>query len=281
MPAYYLAPSLVQLRSEVNARWPGRDKASDGWIGDTSHAARKSDHNPDWAAGGIVRAIDVDKDGIDPLLLVAAACADPRTNYVIFNRRIYTRSYGFKPTTYTGANPHDKHVHVSIRHGATYEQDTSGWLGATATVSRPVTGAGGSIPTPTGALPGALTPEDDMFDDNDRRALQGIATFLEQTLRVPGQVGGYPQAIKNQGDAIEQKVGDVALFLEQHGRNPATGAGWGLTNNVAVQALEARVIALQTVVDRLAAGDGDPAAIRTAVEDALAGFTATLTITAD
>ena len=44
--AYTLAPSLVHARAEVNAGWPGRDKTSDGWIGDTAHQSTGSDHNP-------------------------------------------------------------------------------------------------------------------------------------------------------------------------------------------------------------------------------------------
>lgn len=58
----------VTLRDQVNKRWPSRDKASDGWIGDAAHAAREgwgtngrgSYHNPD--PNGIVHAIDLDED---------------------------------------------------------------------------------------------------------------------------------------------------------------------------------------------------------------------------
>lgn len=58
----------VTLRDQVNKRWPSRDKASDGWIGDSAHAAREgwgtngrgSYHNPD--PNGIVHAIDLDED---------------------------------------------------------------------------------------------------------------------------------------------------------------------------------------------------------------------------
>jgi hypothetical protein len=128
--SYYLAPSLVALRDEVNARWPGRSKASDGWIGDTSHSARKSDHNPDWDAGGVVRAIDVTKAGIDMGAFLAAVIGDPRVWYVIHDGHIYSRTYGWERRRYTGANKHTIHAHVSIRHGRAYETDTSRWLAA-------------------------------------------------------------------------------------------------------------------------------------------------------
>lgn len=111
-----LVPALVQLRAQINNRWPHRDKSSDGWVGDTAHAARVSDHNPD--SGGWVHAIDVDKDGVDPFGIVNAAIHDTRTNYVIFQGLIYSRAYKFRARTYTGTNRHDKHIHISVLHGA-------------------------------------------------------------------------------------------------------------------------------------------------------------------
>lgn len=111
--SYHLAPSLVSLRTETNSNWPKRDKGSDGWIGDTSHSARKSDHNPDYADGGIVRAIDVDKDGINVNAFLNATIFDKRTSYVIWNRRIWG---GTRWRKYEGSNGHTKHIHVSIKH---------------------------------------------------------------------------------------------------------------------------------------------------------------------
>ena len=121
---YFLAPALVKLRDEVNSRFPGRDKASDGWIGDASHQASKSDHNPCWSCSGkskgIVRALDIDisPDGRPRVdlrrRLLKILTEDSRVWYVISNGKIYSRTNGFAPRTYTGANGHFAHVHVSL-----------------------------------------------------------------------------------------------------------------------------------------------------------------------
>ncbi len=42
-----LSKAAIQLREQFDDSFPDRDRTSDGWIGDTRHAARKSDHNPD------------------------------------------------------------------------------------------------------------------------------------------------------------------------------------------------------------------------------------------
>src|SRR5262249_36859977 len=52
-----LAKSLITLIDEVDAKYPDRDRSNDGTIGDTSHQARRSDHNPD--SEGVVRALDI------------------------------------------------------------------------------------------------------------------------------------------------------------------------------------------------------------------------------
>lgn len=131
----YLAPSLAQLRSEIDAAWPRRDRSSDGWIGDAAHASRRSDHNPN--ARGSVNALDIDKDGIPVDALRALLCADSRVNYVIFNRVIYSRVRDFHPAPYKGANPHDKHLHVSILQTRTAERDARPW--GIASTTRPTT----------------------------------------------------------------------------------------------------------------------------------------------
>jgi len=147
---YYLAASLAALRSEANTRYPGRDKTSDGWIGDTSHAARASDHNPDRSRAakarrveGIVRAYDLDEDldgtradhGAELQFLVnhIVAARDPRVAYLIYEGRIW-RSYAkpgipaWTPAHYSGINDHLHHLHVSILHTAAAENDTRPWF---------------------------------------------------------------------------------------------------------------------------------------------------------
>lgn len=118
--AWRLAKGLEQLRDQVNAKWPGRSKASDGSIGDTGHSARKSDHNPD--SRGVVHAIDLTHDprnGFDSYKFADMLLAkqDPRISYIISNRRIGSGPSGIDPghwRSYNGANPHDHHVHISI-----------------------------------------------------------------------------------------------------------------------------------------------------------------------
>lgn len=144
----FLAANLATLRQEINARWPGRDKSSDGWIGDAAHQQRKSDHNPD--SNGMVHAIDVDKDGIDPNFLVKRAIQNPTVRYVIFNRTIWSRTHGFKPRKYTGDNPHTKHVHISGLRGAQFEGNRSSWGIASGSVAPPPV----PVPVPLPPKPG-------------------------------------------------------------------------------------------------------------------------------
>lgn len=120
---YRLCDAGLTLRAEINKRWPNRDKKSDGWIGDAAHASRSSDHNP-WvrkAGVGIVRAIDIDVDGVDMAYLMEhlrrlGESGDRRLSlngYLIFNERI--TAPGFRSwRAYTGSNPHTAHGHVSF-----------------------------------------------------------------------------------------------------------------------------------------------------------------------
>lgn len=115
--AWRLAKGLQRLLEEVNTSAPGRSKSSDGTIGDTAHASRPSDHNPD--SRGIVHALDITNDPLhgvvsQKLAEDLRASEDDRIKYIISNRRIWNPSVSPEWRAYTGSNPHDKHVHISI-----------------------------------------------------------------------------------------------------------------------------------------------------------------------
>lgn len=121
-----LVAAGVQLRKQVDKRWPRRDRKSDGWIGDPAHQARKSDHNPD--ARGWVHAIDIDADldKSDPRaaqrladqLVAYARSGKPgadRIKYVVFNDRIASGTYPATFWEWRGSGyGHKHHIHVSF-----------------------------------------------------------------------------------------------------------------------------------------------------------------------
>jgi peptidoglycan hydrolase-like protein with peptidoglycan-binding domain len=139
-----LCPAGIRLRSEINHRWPNRDHRSDGWIGDRAHAARKSDHNPN--GHGVVDALDIDTDGINVALLIALLIRHSSTHYVIYNRTIWSREYGFRPRRYTGVDPHVEHLHWSCLQSIAAENSTRPW-GIASIVVVPVVNP---TPPPTG-----------------------------------------------------------------------------------------------------------------------------------
>ncbi len=119
-----LSKSAIQLRGQIDDAFPGRDRTSDGWIGDTRHAARKSDHNPD--AQGWVRAIDIDRDLagkgrkpdvmpdlVDQIRLFAKS-GDKRISYIIFDGKIASSKKAWAWRPYDGINKHNHHAHVSF-----------------------------------------------------------------------------------------------------------------------------------------------------------------------
>lgn len=142
--AWRVARSLEKLLAQVNATYPGRSKASDGTIGDTLHASRTSDHNPN--AAGVVTAMDITHDpvhGLDSEKLANALLSsrDSRIKYIISNRKI-AASYKVGTTApwvwrpYSGTNAHNKHCHVSVSSDSSKYDDTSPWnlLGRTGVV---------------------------------------------------------------------------------------------------------------------------------------------------
>jgi hypothetical protein len=127
--AAFLVPCLVKLREEFNALAPGRDKGSDGWIGDPAHAARTSDHNP--RSDGAVLALDIDSTGPWPVPfgdLVESLRGDDRLEYLIWNGRIASHDRGWTWRDYAGSSdPHTGHAHFSARHDRTGNRSTARW----------------------------------------------------------------------------------------------------------------------------------------------------------
>lgn len=127
------AKSLDKLLEQVNAAAPGRSKLSDGWIGDSAHAATKSDHNPN--KFGVVQAIDITHDprgGLDSYALAAALVLgrDPRLKYIISNGWITSGAGGPSPWVrrpYSGSNPHSHHVHISVVDATLSYDDARPW----------------------------------------------------------------------------------------------------------------------------------------------------------
>lgn len=133
--SWRLAKAIDSLRAAVNAKWPKRSKVSDGTIGDAAHASRGSDHNP-WVTHdgvGVVTAIDITHDpagGLDSEALAEAlrATRDPRIKYIISNRKICSAlEQPWKWRTYTGKNPHNHHVHISVKADRALYDDGSPW----------------------------------------------------------------------------------------------------------------------------------------------------------
>lgn len=140
--AYRLAHSLEKLRGQINSMAPNRSKASDGWIGDSSHFATgsASDHNPWVKLGGtgIVTAYDFTHDpahGCDVMAIANAIVKsrDRRLKYLI-----YTGGAGGRPgilsstvspwTWRTRANDdHPHHLHISVDSNAADFDSVAPW----------------------------------------------------------------------------------------------------------------------------------------------------------
>lgn len=143
-----LVPCGVRLRSQIDALNPTRDRSSDGWIADAAHRLTSSDHNADETGNVPIRdpdrvnevhAIDVDETGPWPvdgtgrrwsvmtmvrqLIEDCRAGRERRIRYVIYERTIWSASWGWTAREYVGANPHDKHAHISFSYDAAHEAD--------------------------------------------------------------------------------------------------------------------------------------------------------------
>jgi hypothetical protein len=146
MADWVLIPCLKALFAEFDRIAPGRDRASDGSIGDAAHRRTVSDHNPD-ETGSVpihdadhvneVHAIDVDNNlresdltmekVVQFLLGRCRSGAERRLRYIIYNRRIWSASSGWVQKRYTGASAHTEHAHFSASYTSSLEASTASW----------------------------------------------------------------------------------------------------------------------------------------------------------
>jgi hypothetical protein len=145
-----VAQALLNLRDEVDKRFPDRDHASDGSIGNKAHQAKgdASDHNPfvkDSKGIGVVRAIDVDAgpglnpdkhhDAIGRTVAEAARQAGEDGHpalegggYVIFQGKIASPKSN-PPWSWRDfdGDPHKSHVHISVGLKPAAYDNKQGW----------------------------------------------------------------------------------------------------------------------------------------------------------
>lgn len=169
LTSWRVAPAAHAVLRQANIVAPDRDRSSDGTIGDPAHSSRSSDHNP--SSDGYVYAVDLtddDASGIDcrEIARQIVERRDRRVKYLISEGRMI-RSYpllkdgrvvtpAWTWTTYSGANGHFKHLHVSVL--AKWRNDASFWW----------------VPPAPAATP---TEEDDMaagfiFNDGEKTYLR-------------------------------------------------------------------------------------------------------------
>lgn len=115
-------PAAIAVLRQATAIFPLRMKASDGLLPSAAHIHQNpnSDHN-----GGY--AVDLTHDkiaGIDCADLFLKLQEDKRVKYLIFKGQIWSKEKG--TDNYTGPNPHNKHLHISIKDGC--GDDTSPWF---------------------------------------------------------------------------------------------------------------------------------------------------------
>jgi hypothetical protein len=170
-------------------------------MGDAAHQQRKSDHNDG-------NAFDLTHDpthGVDCNQLSRLVINDTRVTYVIWNRQIFNRaraSEGWRP--YTGANPHDHHMHVSI--SASARTTLSAWPWSS-------TGSLGPIPPapPLSWLNGWWK----VWDGNTYYYFFGPGGGVQYTKTPPANTTAPPHLAANHGRYIYTPPNQLVVMWNQ------------------------------------------------------------------
>jgi hypothetical protein len=118
-------PAAIAVLRQATALRPKRKKTSDGLLPSAAHmkASPNSDHNT-----GL--AVDLTHDpanGIDCVDIFEKLKQDKRVTYLIFQGKIWSEERAREGNRkYSGSNPHDKHLHISIKYK--YKDDKSKWF---------------------------------------------------------------------------------------------------------------------------------------------------------
>lgn len=157
MARKYLAKSLDNLFNEIDARWPDRDRRTDGWFTD-----QRETYGHNRTERGLCHAIDVDDDGIDEEFIMSNLYRGGDVLwYWIWDRKLYSRKRGFEPVPYTGPSAHTDHMHIEIHHTVKAEDYNGPW----------------------GIAPPPSTGDPDMaFDDTDKARLANLEQYAAALL---------------------------------------------------------------------------------------------------
>jgi len=118
-------PAAIAVLRQATAIVPLRMKASDGLLPSNAHLMQSptSDHNTGYA----VDLTHDPKNGIDCAEIFEKLKEDKRVKYLIFKGKIWSKEKSkLGNRRYTGSNPHNKHLHISIN--STMGADTSPWF---------------------------------------------------------------------------------------------------------------------------------------------------------
>jgi hypothetical protein len=118
-------PAAIAVLRQATAISPSRKKASDGLLPSAAHQVQSpnSDHNTGFA----VDLTHDPKHGIDCFDIFEKLKEDERVKYLIFQGKIWSKERAKQGNrVYSGSNPHNKHLHISINDGM--GKDTSPWF---------------------------------------------------------------------------------------------------------------------------------------------------------
>lgn len=180
-------------------------------VGDLTHQKRKSDHNPNQF--GRVNAEDYMRSvaftHADATDLCYWLIRDPRTKYVIYNRRIWefdTQRW----LTYHGDNPHTDHVHHSVHDSA--DTITGEWRleeGKSVAVQDDVWGYDIDPTTNSYSAKGWLWTTGQRVEET-RQDVNGLVT----------EIAELKSALATQGAAINALADIVQSFINEPGVDP-------------------------------------------------------------